>query len=179
MHRSLTCVHQAHPPPAQYLGTWGAVGDRLRADAYPGGLSTIHLRCTQSPNLPAPLAPGQRTPAMSACCPSCRSPSGPVRRCFVEAECPVCLTTTSSMHVLTCGHLVCSDDLAALGLVVEKPSRACTAMKSLLAAARQAMAYLPVPILILMSFDPGAPIQKMYSFAVAVDDVREKNSRPV
>jgi hypothetical protein len=51
----------------------------------------------------------------------CRDPlTRPARRCFVAAQCPVCLTECAAPYVLPCGHVLCGDDLKAVGGFVEQ-----------------------------------------------------------
>ena len=100
-------------------------------------------------------------------CPVCRAEStAPARRCFVEAECPVCLTTTSSTYVLTCGHVVCANDLKTLGLPAEVPvcgERRRRSRRIIKAVVTVFSKCMPLLILAFASRDPGAPMQFLYT----------------
>ena len=100
-------------------------------------------------------------------CPTCRAPSGPARRCFVEAECPVCLNVCSTPSVLSCGHVVCATDLATLGIATEQPSKLAKKARAALNVIQQ---YLPVVLLVYLSWDGGGPVQGVHTAFRALDD---------
>ncbi|CAK0907650.1 unnamed protein product, partial [Prorocentrum cordatum] len=107
---------------------------------------------------------------MAPSCPTCRVPTGPVRRCFIEAECPVCLSASASTYVLTCGHTVCANELGALALVKEtwRPPR--FIFRRFLACC---LPWLSPALVCVCAWDRNAlllPIQYMYTAARAVDD---------
>jgi len=105
----------------------------------------------------------------AAGCPVCRAVVlAPARRCFVECLCPVCLTSSSTGYVLPCGHAVCGDDLAALGLAAEKPAqqqrqRQWRLPHSLLGTAQLALKHFILAGMAWLALtDPGAPFEFLH-----------------
>lgn len=87
----------------------------------------------------------------------------------------MCLITYSSLCVLSCGHFVCTDDCAKLGLSTEQPWPSSRIRKAVSAFAR----HLPINLiqhvflvllLVNLSWDPGRPMQLLHTALRAVDD---------
>ena len=96
-------------------------------------------------------------------CPVCRAEcTAPARRCFNDAECPVCLTSTSTPYVLSCGHAVCLNDLTQLKIPVERPDKRRRFSKTLGELARKGA---PLLVLAFAVWDPGAPAQWLFTAA--------------
>lgn len=103
-------------------------------------------------------------------CPVCRAAIlAPARRCFVECLCPVCLASSSTAYVLPCGHAVCGDDLAALGLAAEKPpqqQRWRLPGGAAVGTAQLALRQLVLGYLAWLALtDPGAPFELLHRCA--------------
>ena len=106
-------------------------------------------------------------------CPVCRSVpplGGGARRCFVEAECPVCLTTVAPLYVLACGHAVCQDDLQKLGLGVETNATGRHLLEGFRRAVSLCLALVHMCVIVgsiyFATVDPGAPLQACYSLSL-------------
>jgi hypothetical protein len=103
-------------------------------------------------------------------CPVCRAEvTAPARRCFVETTCPVCLVSASSGFALPCGHIVCGDDLAALGLAAEQPPQQAGGLRlrlpagALVALKPVAMQCLLATLAYYSMTDPGFPFEAAHS----------------
>ena len=99
-------------------------------------------------------------------CPVCRAEcTAPARRCFTEGECPVCLTSTSTPYVLSCGHTICFNDLTQLKIPAEKPGKPRRLAKIRAKAKILASKCAPLMVLAFAVIDPGAPAQWLYMVA--------------
>ena len=99
-------------------------------------------------------------------CPVCRAEcTAPARRCFIEAECPVCLTATSIPYVLSCGHTICFNDCTQLKIPVEEPGKPRRLAKIRARAKILASKCAPLMVLAFAVVDPGAPAQWLYMVA--------------
>ena len=79
------------------------------------------------------------------------------------------------MYVLTCGHMLCADDLAALGLRSEdRPALFHRCMRAAFAHVRwlvhRLLPWFATLFVLYLSTDPGAPAQWMFTAVRALDD---------